>query len=46
MTSEQPREDRLALRLHQIRRQAETAIRNGQKLDPHLIHAMTTGVKA
>lgn len=39
-------EDRLALRLAQIRRQAETAIRNGQKLDPHLIHAMTTGVKA
>lgn len=39
-------EDRLALRLRQIRRQAETAIRNGQKLDPHLIHAMTVGVKA
>lgn len=39
-------EDRLALRLAQIRRHAETAIRNGQKLDPHLIHAMTTGVKA
>lgn len=36
-------EDRLALRLHQIRRQAEHAIRSGQKLDPHLIHAMTTG---
>lgn len=39
-------EDRLALRLHQIRRQAERAIREGQKLDPHLIHAMTTGVNA
>lgn len=39
-------EDRLALRLRQIRRQAEYAIRNGQQLDPHLIHAMTTGVKA
>lgn len=36
-------EDRLALRLHQIRRQAKHAIRTGQKLDPHLIHAMTTG---
>ena len=36
-------EDRLALRLRQIRRQAEHAIRTGQKLDPHLIHAMTTG---
>lgn len=36
-------EDRLVLRLHQIRRQAEHAIRTGKKLDPHLIHAMTTG---
>ena len=36
-------EDRLALRLRQIRRQAEHAIRTGKKLDPHLIHAMTTG---
>lgn len=36
-------EDRLALRLARIRRQAETAIRRGEKLDPHLIRAMTTG---
>lgn len=36
-------EDRFALRLRQIRRQAEHAIRNGQKLDPRLIHAMATG---
>lgn len=39
-------EDRLALRLAQIRRQAEAAIRRGDKLDPHLIHSMTTGAKA
>ena len=39
-------EDRLALRLSQIRHQAEAAIRRGDKLDPHLICAMTTGVKA
>ena len=39
-------EDRLALRLRQIRRQAENAIRDGRKLDPHIIHAMATGVKA
>lgn len=36
-------EERLALRLRQIRRQAENAIRDGRKLDPYLIHAMTTG---
>lgn len=36
-------EQRPAIRLHLIRREAERAIRNGQKLDPHLVHAMTTG---
>ena len=39
-------EDRLAIRLHLIRKEAERAIRNGQRLDPHLVHAMTAGVKA
>jgi hypothetical protein len=39
-------EDRLALRLHQIRRQAEAAIRRGEKLDPHHIHDLTTGANA
>ena len=36
-------EDRLAIRLHLIRKEAERAIRNGQRLDPHLVHAMTAG---
>ena len=36
-------EDRLALRLEQIRRQCDHAIRTGQKLDPRAIRAMTTG---
>ena len=36
-------EDRSAVRLHLIRKEAERAIRNGQRLDPHLVHAMTTG---
>lgn len=36
-------EDRLALRLRAIRTQADTAIRNGKQLDPHLIRDMTTG---
>lgn len=39
-------EDRLALRLRQIRRQTENAIRDGRKLDPHLIRSMTLGEKA
>ena len=39
-------EDRLAIRLHLIRKEAERAIRNGQRLDPHPVHAMTAGVKA
>lgn len=36
-------EDRLALRLEQIRRQCDHAIRRGEKLDPRLIRDMTTG---
>ena len=39
-------EDRLAIRLHLIRKEPERAIRNGQRLDPHLVHAMTAGAKA
>lgn len=39
-------EDRLALRLKSIREQAERAIQRGDKLDPHLIRAMTQGRKA
>ena len=39
-------EDRLAIRLHLIRKEAERAIRNGQRLDPHLVHAMAAGAKA
>lgn len=39
-------EDRLAMRLHLIRRQAERAIRDGKRLDPHLVRDMTVGVKA
>lgn len=39
-------EDRLALRLKNIRDQAETAIRRGDKLDPHLIRSMTLGERA
>ena len=39
-------EDRPALRLHAIRKEAERAIRDGRKLDPHLIHAMSQGMKA
>lgn len=46
MSTGQTSEERLALRLHQIRRQAEAAIRRGDRLDPHLIRAMTTGAKA
>lgn len=38
-------EDRLALRLHLIRKEAERAIRNGTKMDPHLVHTMATGAK-
>lgn len=36
-------EDRLALRLEQIRRQCDHAIRTGKTLDPRAIRAMTTG---
>lgn len=36
-------EDRLALRLEQIRRQCDHAIRTGQKLDPRTIRDLTTG---
>ena len=39
-------EDRLALRLKNIRDQADRAIRNGQQLDPHLIRSMTLGEHA
>ena len=39
-------EDRLAIRLHLIRKEAERAIRNGQRLDPQLVHAMAVGAKA
>lgn len=39
-------EQRLALRLHYICRQAEAAIRRGEKLDPHQIAAMARGEKA
>ena len=38
-------EDRLAIRLHLIREEAERAIRNGRRLDPHLVHAMSLGRK-
>lgn len=38
-------EDRLALRLAQIRRATDAAIRNGKKLDPHTIRAITLGEK-
>ena len=36
-------EDRLALRLHHIRQQAEQAIRRGEQLDPRTVLAMTRG---
>ena len=39
-------EDRLAMRLHLIRKEAERAIRNGTKLDPRLIHDMGMGRRA
>ena len=39
-------EDRLAVRLHLIRRETERAIRNNTKLDPHLIRDLTTGKRA
>ena len=39
-------EDRLAMRLHLIRREAERAIRDGTRLDPHLVRDMTVGMKA
>ena len=39
-------EDRLALRLKRIRDETERAIKDGKKLDPHLIRAMTLGAKA
>lgn len=39
-------EDRLAIRLHHIRREAERAIRNGQKLDPRFVLAAALGEKA
>ena len=39
-------EDRLAIRLHLIRKEAERAIRNGRRLDPHLVHALAAGAKA
>ena len=39
-------EDRLAIRLHLIRKEAERAIRNGQRLDPHAIVALCRGEKA
>ena len=39
-------EDRTAIRLHLIRRETERAIRDGRKLDPHLIRAMCQGAKA
>lgn len=39
-------EDRLAIRLATIRRQCEQAIRRGERLDPHLIRAMTNGERA
>ena len=39
-------EDRLAMRLHLIRKEAERAIRDGKRLDPHLVRAMTTGTRA
>ena len=39
-------EDRLAVRLHLIRKEAERAMRNGQRLDPHLVHALAAGAKA
>lgn len=39
-------EDRPTIRLHLIRRETERAIRDGRKLDPHLIRAMSQGVKA
>lgn len=39
-------EDLPALRLHRIRKRAETAIRRGEKLDPRTIHDIATGRKA
>ena len=39
-------EDRPALILHRIRRQAEAAIRRGEKLDPRTILAMVRGERA
>lgn len=39
-------EDRLAMRLHLIRKEAERAIRDGTRLDPHLVRDMTVGMKA
>lgn len=39
-------EDRLAIRLHLIRQEAERAIRAGNRLDPYLIRALTMGEKA
>lgn len=38
-------DDPIALRLHRIRKRAESAIRRGEKLDPRLIHDITTGAK-
>lgn len=39
-------EDRLAMRLHRIRQQAEHAIRRGEQLDPRTILAICQGKKA
>lgn len=39
-------EDRPALRLANIRRATDRAIRDGKQLNPHLIRAMCDGAKA